>query len=219
MPVRVAPEEMDQIEKLVVNRKKVPKGKALFRNGDAFGSLYAVRVGYFKTRITTADGQEQVTGFQMPGELLGFDGIFSGHYMCEAVALDDAEVCIIPFDELETLSRQVSSLQQHLHRVMSREIVRDQNIMLMLGRMRAEERIAAFLLNLAHRLKARGQSQTEFILRMSREEIGSYLGLTIETVSRTLTKLAQEGVISVNMRAVTIRELGKLQHLVSAEHA
>ena len=134
----------------------------LFRNGEAFQSLFAIRTGFFKTCVTAEDGRDQVTGFQMAGEIIGLDGIVNDHHTCDAVALEDAEVCVMPFDRIGELSREVNALQHHVHRIMSREIVREHGVMLLLGSMRAEERLAAFLLNLVQRLHARGFSRSSW---------------------------------------------------------
>jgi len=187
----------------------------LFNAGEAFTSLYAVRSGFFKTSVTTADGRDQVTGFQMAGEIIGMDGIVQDKHTCSAIALEDAEVCVLPFDKLEQLSREFSALQHHVHKIMSREIVRDHGVMLLLGSMRAEERLAAFLLNLVQRLHARGFSQSELILRMTREEIGSYLGMKLETVSRTFSKFMDDGIIDVKQRYVHIKNTEALAALVN----
>jgi CRP/FNR family transcriptional regulator len=187
----------------------------LFRSGDAFQSLYAVRTGFFKTCVTAEDGRDQVTGFQMAGELLGLDGISNDRHSVDAVALEDSQVCVIPYNDLETLSREFTNLQHQFHRIMSREIVRDHGVMLLLGSMRAEERLAAFLLNLTQRLQARGFSASSMILRMTREEIGSYLGLKLETVSRTFSKFQDEGLLEVKQRQISILDPGGLQKIVN----
>ena len=153
----------------------------------------------------------------MAGEIIGLDGIVSDHHTCDAVALEDAEVCVMPFDRIEELSREITSLQRHVHKIMSREIVRENGVMLLLGSMRAEERLAAFLLNLVQRLHARGFSQSELILRMTREEIGSYLGLKLETVSRTFSKFVEDGVVEVKQRHVRILNADALKLIVNAQ--
>jgi CRP/FNR family transcriptional regulator len=190
----------------------------LFRNGDKFNALFAIRTGFFKTRISAEDGRDQVTGFQMAGEIIGLDGIVSDHHTCDAVALEDAEVCVMPFDRIEELSREITSLQRHVHKIMSREIVRENGVMLLLGSMRAEERLAAFLLNLVQRLHARGFSQTELVLRMTREEIGSYLGLKLETVSRTFSKFVDDGLVEVKQRHVRILNTDGLKLIVNSQN-
>ena len=191
-------------------------GDMLFENGETFTSLYAIRTGFFKTSIASEDGREQVTGFQMAGEIIGLDGIVNDHHTCNAVALEDAEVCVMPFEHIEDLSREFPTLQKHVHKIMSREIVRENGMMMLLGNMSAEERLANFLVNLIQRLYARGQSQSEFILRMSREEIGSYLGLKLETVSRTFSKYSEEGIIEVKQRHIKILKPDALKQLVKS---
>ena len=219
MPVGLKAEELDRIDELVATRRTVKRGASLFRNGEKFTSLYAIRTGFFKTCVTTEDGRDQVTGFQMAGEILGLDGIVNDQHTCEAIALEDTEVCVMPFDRIEEISREVNALQHHVHKIMSREIVREHGVMLLLGSMRAEERLAAFLLNLVQRLQARGFSKSELILRMTREEIGSYLGMKLETVSRTFSKFAEEGTIEVKQRNITILDAEALRRIVNPPHS
>lgn len=217
MPLGLSADELQRIDDLVAIRRKVTRGDSLFRNGDKFNALYAIRTGFFKTCVSSEDGRDQVTGFQMAGEIIGLDGIVSDLHTCDAVALEDAEVCVMPFDRIEELSRDINALQRHVHKIMSREIVREHGVMLLLGSMRAEERLAAFLLNLVQRLHARGFSQSELVLRMTREEIGSYLGLKLETVSRTFSKFADEGIVEVKQRHVRILNTEALKLLVNAQ--
>ena len=217
LPVGLTSDDMVRIDTLVATRRKLVRGESLFRNSEKFAALYAIRVGFFKTSVTTEDGRDQVTGFQMAGEIVGLDGIVNDHHTCDAVALEDAEVCVMPYEQIETLSREVTALQHHMHKVMSREIVREHGVMLLLGSMRAEERLAAFLLNLVQRLHARGFSQSELILRMTREEIGSYLGLKLETVSRSFSKFADDGIIEVKQRHVRILNTDALRQLVNPQ--
>lgn len=217
MPVGLSPEELARIDDVVATRRKVRRGSTLFRNGEPFESLFAIRTGFFKTCVTSGDGRDQVTGFQMAGEIIGLDGIVSDRHTCDAVALEDAEVCVMPFDRIAELAREINGLQHHVHRIMSREIVREHGVMLLLGSMRAEERVAAFLLNLAQRLHARGFSASELVLRMTREEIGSYLGMKLETVSRTFSKFADDGVIEVRQRHVRIIDTPALQNIMNQQ--
>ena len=216
MPVGLSEQQLQRIDEIVATRRKVKRGGTLFRNGEPFTSLYAIRTGFFKTCVATEDGRDKVTGFQMAGEIIGLDGIVHDHHTCDAVALEDAEVCVMPFDGLEEVSREVTALQTHVHKVMSREIVREHGVMLLLGSMRAEERLAAFILNLVQRLHARGFSSSELVLRMTREEIGSYLGLKLETVSRTFSKFVEEGMVEVKQRHVRILDTAALQRLVNS---
>ena len=215
LPVGMSTDQMLKLDSLITTRRSVPRGDTLFRSGEGFQSLYAVRTGFFKTCVASEDGRDQVTGFQMAGELLGLDGIGTERHTCDAVALEDSQVCVIPFHQLEDLSREVSDLQRQFHRIMSREIVRDHGVMLLLGSMRAEERLAAFLLNLTQRLQGRGFSSSELVLRMTREEIGSYLGLKLETVSRTFSKFQDEGMLEVKQRQIRILDQPALQRLVN----
>ena len=208
MPLGLSQEELDRVDEVVAARRKIKRGTTLFRNGEKFTSLYAIRTGFFKTCVASEDGRDQVTGFQMAG-------IVNDHHTCDAVALEDAEVCVMPFDRIEELSREVNALQRHVHKIMSREIVREHGVMLLLGSMRAEERLAAFLLNLVQRLHARGFSQSELILRMTREEIGSYLGLKLETVSRTFSKFVEDGIVEVKQRHVRILNTDMLRDIVN----
>ncbi|MFM1906722.1 MAG: hypothetical protein RLZZ591_399 [Pseudomonadota bacterium] len=219
MPVGLSEIELNRIDEIVSKRKKVKRGSNLFSSEERFTSLYAIRTGVFKTCVNTEDGREQVTGFQMAGEILGMDGIVNDHHTCNAVALEDAEVCVMPFARIEELSREVNALQRHVHKIMSREIVREHGVMLLLGSMRAEERLAAFLLNLVQRLHARGFSKSELLLRMTREEIGSYLGLKIETVSRTFSKFVEEGVVEVKQRHVRILSPDALHNIVNSHQS
>ena len=212
-PAGLTPEELDQLDALVDVRRKVKRGDTLYRAGEPFDALYAVRSGFFKSRVTYEDGRDQVTGFSMAGEILGMDGIGQGVHNCDAVALEDSEVCAIRYEQLEDLSREISSLQRHFHKIMSREIVRESSVMMLLGVMRAEERIAAFLLNLSQRLNARGYSPLEFHLRMTREEIGSYLGLKLETVSRAFSKFHKDGLIEVEQKFVRIKSIEGLKQI------
>ena len=215
MPLGLSNTELERLDDVVANRRKVKRGALLFRNGEKFQSLFAIRTGFFKTCIASEDGRDQVTGFQMAGEIIGLDGIMNDHHTCDAVALEDAEVCVMPCDRVEELSREITSLQRHVHRIMSREIVRENGVMLLLGSMRAEERLAAFLLNLVQRLHARGFSQSELVLRMTREEIGSYLGLKLETVSRTFSKFVEDGMVEVKQRHVRILNTDALKDIIA----
>jgi CRP/FNR family transcriptional regulator len=215
MPIGLSDEDLARLDEVITSRRKVRRKTALFRNGEKFHALYAIRTGVFKTCVTAEDGRDQVTGFQMAGEIVGLDGIVNDHHTCDAVALEDAEVCVLPFDRIGELSREVGALQHHLHRVMSREIVREHGVMLLLGTMRAEERLAAFLLNLVQRLQARGFSRSELVLRMTRQEIGSYLGLKLETVSRTFSRFAEENMIEVHQRHVRIVDVERLRGLLA----
>ena len=215
LPVGLRPDEFEQLDTVIKQSHRLKKGEFLFRSGESFHSLYAIRTGFFKTTVASQDGRDQVTGFFMSGELIGMDGICTHSHSCDAVALEDSEVCELPFGHMEALSKEIPSIQTHFFRLMSREIVRDQGVMLLLGNMRADERIAAFLLNLSQRLHHRGFAANDFILRMSREEIGSYLGLKLETVSRTLSRFHQEGLIVVEHKHIRLLKPELLNQMVS----
>ena len=215
MPIGMNAGELARVDELVVKRPTVKRGRSLFHAGEKFTSLYAIRSGFFKTSVTTEDGRDQVTGFQMAGEIMGLDGVVGDLHTCDAIALEDSEVCELPFERIEEISREVKVLQHHVHKIMCGEIVRERGVMQLLGSMKAEERLAAFLLNLVQRLHVRGFSRTDVILRMTREEIGSYLGLTLETVSRTFSKFADDGIVTVNQRHIHILDADALQRTVN----
>ena len=217
MPMGLSEQELRRVDELVAVRRTVKRGASLFHNGEKFTSLYAIRTGFFKTTVNTEDGRDQVTGFQMAGEIIGLDGIVNELHTCDAIALEDAEVCVLPFDRIEEISREINSLQRHVHKIMSREIVREHGVRVLLGSMRAEERLAAFLLNLVQRLQARGFSKSELILRLTREEIGSYLGMKLETVSRTFSKFADDGMVEVKQRHIHICDADALKRIVNPQ--
>jgi CRP/FNR family transcriptional regulator len=215
LPCGLRAAEIDMFEDLIYTRRRLKRGETLYRTGDKFDSIYAVRSGFYKTVMMLDDGREQVTGFHMAGELLGMDGIAPEIHSCDAVALEDSEVCVIPYARLANLGDDNQALQRQFHKAMSREIVREHGVMMLLGTMRAEERIAIFLLTLSQRFAARGYSPSQFILRMTREEIGSYLGLKFETVSRMFSRFQEEGVISVQQKHIHILDLDVLQESAS----
>jgi CRP/FNR family transcriptional regulator, anaerobic regulatory protein len=197
---------------LEFSKRKIKRGETLYRMGTRFDNLYAIRSGFFKTSVLLEDGRDQVTAFKMQGELLGLDGIGEDEYMSDAIALEDSEVCVIAYDKVVRQWRSAPELAAELNRLLSREIAQDQNVMALLGTMQAQERVTVFLLNLAQRFKARGYSATAFVLRMTREEIGSYLGLKLETVSRIFSRLQAQGLIEITQnRNVVLRDLDKLR--------
>jgi CRP/FNR family transcriptional regulator, anaerobic regulatory protein len=216
LPVGLSQPQLNKLDTMVSNRRSIKRGETVFHTGDPFKAVYAVRTGFFKTCVSSEDGRDQVTGFQMAGELLGLDGISTDRHACDAVALEDSQVCVIPYGQLEELTREFSDLQHQFHKIMSREIVRDHGVMMLLGSMRAEERLAIFLLNLTQRLHARGFSASALVLRMTREEIGSYLGLKLETVSRTFSKFQEDGLLEVKQRDIRILNEPGLKALMSA---
>lgn len=210
LPCGLSEDDATRLDGLMFARRRVPAGQPLYAQGERFQFIYAVRSGTFKSSLTLADGREQVSGFHLAGELMGLDGLASGAHASNATALEDAEVCAIPYAHLNELASQSGSLQGIVSRLMSREIVREHSLMMLLGSMNAEERLAAFLLNLSQRLKARGWSANEFHLRMSRAEIGSYLGMKLETVSRTFSAFVQQRLLAVDKRHIRIIDLDGL---------
>ncbi len=219
LPVGIEREDLARLDAAIDRRQHVRAGQHLYRVQDRFEALYAVRSGFFKTYEINSDGCEQINGFHMVGEIMGLDAISADNHTCNAIALEDCEVCIIPFHRLEELLRDIPSLMRQFHRLMSREIAADHDMMMLLGTMTAEEKLAAFLLNLSQRLSLRGFSPTVFHLSMSREEIGNYLGLQLETVSRVFSKLQQENLLQANRRNLTITDLAGLQRLAGCATA
>lgn len=214
LPIGLKNDEFYQLDSIIHRRRKIKRGEHLYRAGETFRSLYALRTGFFKTIFLSESGQEHVTGFHMTGELLGLDAISNDHHCCNAVALEDSEICEIPFVALESLCREIPTLQRHFHKILSREIARDQTLIVLLSSMNADERLATFLLHLSQRFGARGYSPNQFQLRMTRGEIGSYLGLKLETVSRTLSKFQDEGLITVQHKQLALHDLARLKRIV-----
>ncbi|WP_084224440.1 cyclic nucleotide-binding domain-containing protein [Stenoxybacter acetivorans] len=214
-PVALNEQDMQELNVVTKQSRRLRKGECLFRAGERFHSLFAVRTGFFKMIATTVDGRNQITGFFMSGELLGLDGICAKRYACNAVALEDSEVCELPFEHFKKTCTQYPHLHHHFYQMMSQEIVRSHEAMLALANMCAEERLIVFLLNLSYRLNIRGFSSNDFILRMSREEIGSYLGVKLETVSRMLSHFSQEGWIRVDHKHIQLLKPEILKRMVS----
>jgi CRP/FNR family transcriptional regulator len=202
-----------QIQDLVTMRIHLRKGVVLFRAATPFTALYAIQAGSLKTVLIGEDGEDQVAGYHMVGDVIGLDGIGSDVHDCEAIALEESEVCSLPFDRVEQTARDCPAFQRNFHRYLSREIARQSSLMLLLGTMPGEKRLATFFLELAQRYQARGYSSSEFLLRMTRQEIGSYLGLQIETVSRLLARLHEQGLIHVQGRAVKLLDRAALKQL------
>ncbi|MEQ1773528.1 MAG: fumarate/nitrate reduction transcriptional regulator Fnr [Burkholderiales bacterium] len=216
VPEGLALHERLEFTSLIFQHKRLQAGETLFRAGESFTHLYFVKTGSLKTVVLLDDGREQVTGFHFAGDVIGIDAISSTNHPSEAVALVDTHVCAIPFAQLTRLSRRVEYLQTWLQRLLAREVVRDQGLMLLLGRMHAEERVAAFLMNLSNRFRARGYSPHDFTLPMAREDIGNYLGLTLETVSRCFSRLKNTHVLGVDSRRIQILNIDALKGASSA---
>jgi CRP/FNR family transcriptional regulator len=206
-----------EVQELGLNslaHKRLKAGQALYRSGEAFRAVYMIRTGFLKSMILLEDGREQVTGLHLPGEMLGMDGLASGSHTSDAVSLGDSELCVIPYERLEALGDRARNVQRHLYRMFSGEIVREQRMMFLLGSMRAEERVAAFLLNLSERLTVLGFSPSEFVLRMTREEIGSLLGIKLETVSRILSRFHKEGLLEIEGKRVRIVNVESMRRII-----
>jgi CRP/FNR family transcriptional regulator len=220
LPPGLSIRELESAEHLVSTRLRIKRGGALYRSGDPFKSLYVVWLGSVKCSVVSDDAREQITGLHMPGEMIGFDGMASGSHSCDAVALEDVEVCVFPYSRIDEIASTVPALARHLHSLMSREIVRKHALMLMLGSMHADERLASFLVDLSDRFGARGYSSREFVLRMSRAEIGSFLGITLETVSRVMSQFARDGLIDFHgAKQIRINDRARLGRLAVGREA
>lgn len=207
-------DDLDRLDGLVKKRRPMARGDVLYRAGAPLGSLFVAREGTFKTTSLSEQGDEQVMGYHLPGELMGLDGLGHGRHRCETTALESALVCEIPFAELGGIAAEVPSLQSQLLRVMGQSINRDQDHLEMLGRRHATERVALFLHSMSERLRTLSRPHLQFSLTMSREEIASYLGLVIETVSRTFTRLQDDGIIRVHGRKISVLDPERLGNLV-----
>ncbi|WP_339488346.1 fumarate/nitrate reduction transcriptional regulator Fnr [Pseudomonas sp. EL_65y_Pfl2_R95] len=204
LPLSLNLEDMDALDEIVKRGRPLKKGEFLFRQGDNFGSVFAVRSGALKTFTLSDSGEEQITGFHLPSELIGLSGMDSETYPVSAIALETTSVCEIPFERLDELTAKLPQLRRQLMRIMSREIRDDQQMMLLLSKKNADERIATFLVNLSARFRARGFSSQQFRLAMSRNEIGNYLGLAVETVSRVFTRFQQNKLLEAEGKEVHI---------------
>lgn len=202
LPAGLGDADVQRLDALRFARRRVRAGEPLYHQGEPFQFLYAVRSGSFKTTMNMPDGREQVSGFHVAGELLGLDGLATGHLATSARGLEEAQVCAVPYRQLMALAASRPPLREAVSRLLSREIVREHHQVSLLAGMNAEERLAGFLLNLSGRARALGWSSSEFHLRMSRAEIGSYLGMTLETVSRTFSLFRQRGLLQVQKKHI-----------------
>ncbi|MGA0805231.1 MAG: fumarate/nitrate reduction transcriptional regulator Fnr [Pseudohongiellaceae bacterium] len=213
LPIAMDVRDLEKLDKIIQRTRPIQSGEHLYRSGDPFKSLYAVRSGSIKTYLIDDEGVEQVTGFYLPGEVLGFDGIGTHIHGCNVVALETSSVCEMPFDRLEELTLAIPGLQHHFFQLMGKQIDSDHQMMLTLSKKNAEGRIATLLISLSRRYSRRNLSPNAMRLPMSRMDIGNFLGLTIETVSRTFSRLAKDAVISVDGREVVIKDHHRLQEL------
>ncbi len=209
--------DLAQLDGTVQLRIKVKRGQALLHHGQGFRNVYAVRSGFFKTYALSGDGREQVTGFQMPGEWVGLDGTVNGQHVANCMALEDSEACVLPFAQLEIALLGLAPMRHPLHRMLSQEIVRKGDVLLLLGVIRAEERVAGLLLDLVQRQQARGYSASELMLKMSRLDLANYLCIKHETLSRTFAKLVERGVLEVDKQQVRLLDLPALRGIASAQ--
>jgi CRP/FNR family transcriptional regulator len=216
LPSGLSQRELQCAESMVATRVRLRRGASLYRCGDAFKSLYAVWLGSLKSTACSKGAGEQVVGFHMTGEKVGFDGLAAGRHTCDVVALEDTELCVLPFSRIEETTASIPALRQHLCKSMSRTIVVQHGLMLALGTMHAHQRLAVFLVDLADRFEARGYSGREFVLRMTRADLGSFLGLQLETVSRAMSQFARDGLIDLrNAKQVRLIEPGKLRKIAA----
>lgn len=213
LPCGLAQEDIEKLDSLVSLRRTIRRGQALYHANDAFENIYAARTGSFKSLLFNRDGREQITSFRIAGELLGLDGISTDRHICDAVALEDSQVCVIPFRRLARLGQGFPTIQNKIHQLFGEEITREHKLLMMLGNMRAEERVATFILDLSDRLTARGYSSKEFTLRATRDEIGNYLGIKMETVSRAFSRLQESGLISLQQKLIRIVDVQGLRAL------
>ncbi|WP_407672138.1 helix-turn-helix domain-containing protein [Paraburkholderia acidisoli] len=213
MPQGLPAEDVPRLEALICGARRVRRGEALYRSGDRFDNLYAVRTGSLKTMIVHRDGREQITGLRLAGEALGLDGIATDVHAFSAVALEDSSICTLPYGALKRLCREVGTMQDRLHRLLGDQFNQEASQMMVLGSLSAEERVAAFLLDVSERNWERGYSHAEFHLRMSREDMGSYLGITLETVSRILSRFQKRNLIDARGKLIRIVDIDGLKDL------
>jgi len=217
VPQSLTPEEIDLVDSKVQRGRAVQRNKHVFEDGQKFTSLYAVRSGAIKAYSVDQNGEEQVIGFYLPGELFGLDAIHNDAYVCSAKALETSAVCELPYTQVTELSAKIHNLQAHMYKTLSKEINTDQQFHRLLSKKTAEERISTFLQNLSERYQRRKLSPTSFRLPMSRTDIGNYLGLAVETVSRVFTRLQQNGMLKVDGKELQILDLGKLCDIAHSE--
>jgi CRP/FNR family transcriptional regulator len=217
LPISLHIADIDRLNSIIQRGKPLQKGDHLYRANDPFGSVYAIRSGAVKAMTLSDNGEEQVTGFYLPGEIVGMDGIADNRYTNSVIALETASICEIPFNRMEELSLQIPNLQRHFFQLMSREITQDQQIITLLSKSSAEERIAALLLSISNRNSRRQLSANAFRLPMSRTDIGNYLGLTIETVSRIFTRLQNQEVIAVDKKEILIKNMDQLRAIANGD--
>ena len=217
LPMGLAPKDVEKLDEIVKRNRPLHRGDHLFREGDSFHCLYIVKTGSVKTYAPSEDGGEQVLGFHLPGELIGLDAIEKEQHHCSAKVLETSAVCEIPFSMFTELSSSIPSLQHQMYRLLSREIGNDEEMLTLLGKKNAEERLAAFLISLSGRFKRRGFSASDFYLSMSRHEIGNYLGLAVETISRLFTRFQDEGLMNVERKHIQLLDIDRLRSITQGD--
>lgn len=217
IPFTLNHNELDQLDNIIERKKPIQKSEQIFKSGDPLKSLYAIRSGTIKSYTITEQGDEQITGFHLAGDVIGFDGIHQQMHQSFAQALETAMICEIPFSTLDELSGSMPKLRQQIMRLMSNEIACDQEMILLLSKKNAEERLAAFISDLARRFSSRGFSAKEFRLAMTRGDIGNYLGLTVETISRLLGRFQKANLIEVKGKYITILNVEELNQLAGVK--
>ena len=213
-PQGMSDDELTNMEAVVEQPKPIHKNDFLYRDGDSSVAIYAVLSGSIKTMTESANGDEQIVGFHLPGELLGLDGFADGIHSCNARALETSSVCELPIDQLESLCHELPGLQKQMRRIMGKEVSKDHKLLLLLGKMTAEERLASFLLSLSGRMEERHWKVNEFNLSMPRQDIANFLGMAVETVSRLFATFQNEKIIEVDRRHITILDKSRLESIV-----
>lgn len=213
LPVSLGKSDIDLLDEIVQRRRPLAKGDHLYRSGDQFHAIYAVRAGALKTVAISEDGEEQVTGFHLPGEMLGFDAINHGVHPCSAIALETTSVCEIPFENLEELAMRIPGLQHTLLRIMSKEIFQHQEMLHAVAKRTAEERLAIVLLSFSERYAKRGLSAVRFRLPMSRSDLSNYLGLAPETMSRLFKRFQEQGLVTSDGKEIVLESIDGLREM------
>ncbi len=207
-------EDLTNLDAMVDQPKPLHKNDFLYRDGDKTAAIYAVRSGCVKTMVESANGDEQIVGFHLPGELLGLDGFATDVHTCNVQALETSSVCEFPLDQLEALCHELPGLQKQMRRIMGKEVNNDHKLLLLLGKMTAEERLASFLLSMSSRMGERHWKENEFNLSMPRQDIANYLGMAVETVSRLFAAFQNEKIIEVDRRNIVIVDMQRLRIIV-----
>ncbi|VUD68927.1 Transcriptional activator protein Anr [Thalassocella blandensis] len=215
LPISLELEDINKLDNIIQRGRPVHKGDRVYHAGEEFKSVYAIRSGAVKTVRNTKEGEEQITGFYLPGEILGMDGLATNNHTNAAIALETSAICEIPFTRLEELSAKLPNLQRRFFQLMSKEITQDQELITLLSKNSADQRIVSLLLSISSRNAQRGLSNVDFFLPMSRSDIGNYLGLTIETVSRVFSRLHKQNIITLDKKHVLINDMDELRRIVT----